>query len=219
MTQEKERRGDIMDIKSYIKERWNQHAERYDKIPAHGINSEKDKIAIKKALKEILKGDEKVLDVGCGTGFLSLILAELGCDVVAIDLSENMLNRAKEKAEKFGYNILFKVEDAENLSFEDETFDAVLERHVLWTLPNVERAIKEWVRVLKRGGKLILIESEKKGNTAKHHYDEEIAKKLPFGHGIDLERFEKIAKSCNLTFTTKKLDCERINLMIVCEKS
>ncbi len=208
-----------MNIKSYIKSRWDEHAKKYDNIPAHGINSEKDKKAVKEALKEVLGDRKKVLDVGCGTGFLSLILADLGHEVTGVDLSEGMLNRAKEKAKESGYNILFKIEDAENLYFEDSTFDVVVERHVLWTLPDPEKAIKEWIRVLKKGGKLILIESEKEGRSiANHHYSEEIAEKLPFGNGVDLERFKEIAEECNLAYEVRKLDCEKINLMIVCEK-
>ena len=74
-------------------------------------------------------------------------------------------------------------------------------------------------KILKNGGKLISIESEKKeGNVANHHYNEEIAKELPFSNGIDLEKFKKIANECNLTFKIETLECEKINLMIVCEK-
>nr|WP_201763925.1 class I SAM-dependent methyltransferase [Archaeoglobus sulfaticallidus] len=214
-----EKVGGVMDIKGYIKSRWDEHSENYENIPAHGIKSEKDKKVVKEALKEMLENRKKVLDVGCGTGFVSLILAELGHEVVGIDLSEGMLSKAREKAEEKGHNILFKIDDAENLAFEDNTFDAVIERHVLWTLPNPEKAIKEWVRVLRQGGKLILIESEnKEEKTANHHYSEEIARKLPFGNGIDLRKFKKIADKCNLTLKIRKLNCERINLMIVCEK-
>ncbi|AEF96951.1 class I SAM-dependent methyltransferase [Methanotorris igneus] len=210
-----------MNIKEYIKSRWNEHAKNYDKIPAHGVNSEKDKKVVKNALKEILKRKMKILDVGCGTGFLSLILAELGHEVVGIDLSEGMLNKAREKAKNLGLDIEFMVGDAENLPFEDNTFDAIVERHILWTLPNPKKAIKEWMRVLKDGGKIILIESESRGvNVAKHHYDDDkVIKNLPFSNGLDLERFKEIANECNLTFKVETLDCEKINLMIVCEKT
>ncbi|XRP97184.1 class I SAM-dependent methyltransferase [Methanocaldococcus sp. 16A] len=208
-----------MDIKEYIKSRWDHHAKNYDDIPAHGINSEKDKKVIKNALQNILGKGKKVLDVGCGTGFLSLILAELGHEVIGVDISEGMISKAKKKAKEKGYDILFMIADAENLPFENNSFDAVVERHILWTLPNPEKAISGWSKLLKNGGKLILIESEKKEeNIASHHYNEEIAKKLPFSNGIDLEKFKEIANKCNLTFKVETLDCERINLMIICEK-
>jgi len=209
-----------MSIKEYIKSRWDNHAKKYDNISAHGINSEKDKRAVRSALQEVLGDRKKVLDVGCGTGFLSLILAELGHDVIGVDLSEGMLSKARKKAEENGYDILFKLGDAENLPFENDSFDAIVERHILWTLPNPEKAINGWAKLLKNGGKLILIESEKKeGNVANHHYNEEIAKELPFSNGIDLEKFKEIANECNLTFKVETLDCEKINLMIVCEKT
>ena len=66
---------------------------------------------------------------------------------------------------------------------------------------------------------MILIESQKKeGNVGNHHYNEEISKELPFSNGVDLEKFKKIANEYNLTFKIETLDCEKINLMIVCEK-
>ena len=151
-------------IKRYIKSRWDNFARSYESVPAHGI-SEKERIVLKSALSVVLKDKRRVLDVGCGTGFLSTILAELGFEVFAIDISKEMLKIAKSKAK--GLNITFKSGDAEALPFGDKTFDAVVERHVLWTLTNPEKAIEEWVRVLKDDGVLVLIESEGKKRCGK----------------------------------------------------
>ena len=141
-------------IKEQIKKYWDMRSETYDNSPGHSGLPE----VWKKVLHETF-GDKKlrILDVGTGTGFLAILLAELGHDVVGIDLSERMLERAKKKADEKGLDIEFMIADAENLPFDDGEFDAVINRHLLWTLPNPQKAINEWSRVIKRGGKVVAI--------------------------------------------------------------
>lgn len=103
---------------------------------------------------------QKILDVGTGNGSLALLLAEMGHDVVGIDISEGMLSVAIEKAKERGVNPDFMIGDAESLDFEDECFDAVVSRVVLWTLPHYETAISEWRRVLKPSGKVYAFEMD-----------------------------------------------------------
>ncbi|MCK4734622.1 MAG: class I SAM-dependent methyltransferase, partial [Methanophagales archaeon] len=83
---------------------------------------------------------------------------ELGHDVTGVDLSEEMLKKARENAARFDLPVDFRQGDAENLSFEDESFDADVNRAVLWTILNPEKAIAEWWRVLKPDGKLVIID-------------------------------------------------------------
>lgn len=99
-----------------------------------------------------------VLDVGTGPGTMAFILAELGHNVTGIDLSEGMVEKAMEHAMKFNLPVKFRQGDAENLPFEDESFDAVVNRAVLWTISNPEKAIAEWWRVLRTDGKLVIID-------------------------------------------------------------
>lgn len=152
-------RGDRVETKDVITARWDRSSKTYDSRPGHGIQSEREKEAWKSLLNRSL-GDEPldVLDVGCGTGVLSLLLSEMGHNVTGIDLSEGMLGRAKKKAYDQNLRAEFRLDDAENLSFENASFDAVINRHLLWTLLNPERAVAEWKRVLKPGGKLIIID-------------------------------------------------------------
>jgi len=197
-------RGDIVDAKDSITEKWDRSSETYDSCPGHGIQSEREKEAWKSLLNRAL-GDETldVLDVGCGTGVLSLILSEMGHNVTGIDLSEGMLGRAKEKAYDQNLRAEFRLGDAENLSFENESFDVVINRHLLWTLLDPERAVFEWKRVLKPGGKLIIIDGNwgdfnsmrrrirryfvsmplilltERKNPFRGHYGREIEEKLP----------------------------------------
>jgi ubiquinone/menaquinone biosynthesis C-methylase UbiE len=99
-----------------------------------------------------------VLDVGCGTGILSLLALERGCTkVVCGDLSEYMLSQCRKKANVLGYGpdrINFRQIDAESLPFESNTFDAVISGMVLGLIPDQQNAITEMVRVLKPGGTL-----------------------------------------------------------------
>jgi ubiquinone/menaquinone biosynthesis C-methylase UbiE len=95
----------------------------------------------------------KILDVGTGTGFLSIPLAELGHDVVGIDMSEGMMSLCRSKSQERNLEIDLRKGDAEALPFNDESFDIVVSRWVLWTLLHPERAVAEWHRVLKPGGR------------------------------------------------------------------
>src|SRR6202035_1616812 len=97
------------------------------------------------------------LDIGCGTGFLSLELAGRGHRVTGIDFAPAMLALAKQKAAQAGADIRFDEGDAEALPYPPGRFDLVVTRHVLWTLPHPEAALDEWMRVLRPGGRLAVI--------------------------------------------------------------
>lgn len=97
----------------------------------------------------------KILDVGCGTGFFTILLAKEGHEVIGIDLTPEMIERSIKLAKEEQANCHFRVMDAENLEFEDETFDLVITRNLTWTLPDVEQAYGEWKRVLKKDGMLL----------------------------------------------------------------
>jgi len=147
-------------LKKNITELWNHVYEDYDSYYAHGLKSEKEKREWLLLLDSLIdKKPSKILDVGTGTGFISLLLAELGHSCKGVDLSENMMSVAKTKAEKAGLkNVSFAVADAESTGEESESYDVVTNRHLVWTLPHPETAVREWRRVLKPGGKLIIIE-------------------------------------------------------------
>ncbi|HJH32678.1 MAG TPA: class I SAM-dependent methyltransferase [Methanosarcinaceae archaeon] len=143
------------DTKNKIKEYWNERSSTFDLSPGHVIINRNEGAAWKSLLQEkIGLNAKKVIDIGAGTGFLSIMLAEMGYEVVGLDLSEEMMERAKKKAMVRGVKVEFKQGDAENLPFETGSFDALVNRAVLWTLPNPKKAIAEWRRVLKPGGKL-----------------------------------------------------------------
>ena len=112
-----------------------------------------------KWLKEIRTflpdGKLRILDVGCGAGFFSILLAKLGHEVTGIDLTPDMIKNAKQLAEEEQAECEFAVMDAENPEFQEGTFDVIVSRNLTWTLPHVKHAYGEWLRVLKKGGVLL----------------------------------------------------------------
>ncbi len=127
-----------MNVKATIRDYWDKRSESYDRSPGHVCLPE----LWKSILNDVFEDMARILDVGTGTGFLASLLAELGHEVVGLDISKGMLNVARRKTK-----VDFILGDAESLPFKDESFDAVICRHLLWTLPNPGRAISEWVRV------------------------------------------------------------------------
>lgn len=97
-----------------------------------------------------------VLDIGCGTGNYSIKLAKMGYKVIGIDVSDEMLNIAKEKAKDKGLDIGFYKKDVLNLDFEDEQFDAVFSMAALEFIPETKKAIDNIFKVVKKGGKILI---------------------------------------------------------------
>jgi ubiquinone/menaquinone biosynthesis C-methylase UbiE len=147
-------------LKASIVKAWDRGVEDYDELVAHGRLTRTEADAWKVVLTRLLPpAPAKILEVGAGTGVMSLLLAELGYSVTATDISKGMLDEARRKASERRLAIAFEIADAEALPFGEKTFDAVFGRHILWTLPYPDRALGEWRRVLKPGGRLVLVDS------------------------------------------------------------
>jgi ubiquinone/menaquinone biosynthesis C-methylase UbiE len=149
-----------MTIEQKLLKNWTDNSSRYTNIVMEEINSFK-KEAWLNLIEENIKGEEpiKILDVGCGPGFFSIILAEKGHDLTGIDYTLAMINEASANASKLGQKITLKVSDSQNLEFEDESFDLVISRNVAWTLYDAERAYAEWYRVLSPSGLTLIFDA------------------------------------------------------------
>ncbi|WP_050738525.1 class I SAM-dependent methyltransferase [Acetobacterium bakii] len=98
----------------------------------------------------------KVLDVGCGSGIYSMRLAELGYEVVGIDISQEMLKKAEINAKKRGLRITFLMMDVFKLNFEKDTFDGIFSMAAFEFIQDEKKAMAEMFRVLKKGGQIVI---------------------------------------------------------------
>ena len=136
--------------------RWDREAETFDEAADHGLAHPTCRAAWRELLLEVLPlAPAKVADLGCGTGTLSLLLAEEGYDVTGVDFSPEMVSRARSKA---GHAATFHEADAADPPLEPAAYDVVLCRHVLWALPSPAAALARWVRLLAPSGRLVVVE-------------------------------------------------------------
>ena len=103
------------------------------------------------------RAGERVLEVGVGTG-LSLPLYPTGCDVVGIDISDPMLDRARARLEDLDHtSILLERMDARAIAYADGYFDKVLAPYVISVVPDPDKAMAEIARVCRPGGTVIVV--------------------------------------------------------------
>ena len=140
-----------------IRQYWNSRAEGYTLSNREELEDEHRIFLWEQQIRRALNGRvcRHVLDVGCGPGFFSVLLARLGYEVTAVDYTENMLAEARKNAAHYGVDIDFRQMDAQNLDFGDGIFDLVISRNVLWNLEQPGQAYSEWLRVLRPDGILM----------------------------------------------------------------
>ena len=146
---------EVETIKFGIKQYWDWRSRSYGLDRDRSIQVADRWGAVMEELADKGHG-KRALDIGTGTGQFAFYLARQGYEVTGIDLSEKMIEWAKKGADESDLNIHFRTGDAEHLDFENDRFDIVVSRNLLWTLPNPEQAIHEWHRVLKPEGRIIL---------------------------------------------------------------
>lgn len=137
---------------------WSDRAETFDQSFAHGITPGIESGAWARLIgKAIGEPPRSVLELACGTGEVTGVLLRLGYIVKGLDFAEPMLTRARAK---HGANpaASFRLADAENTMEPDSAYDAVISRHLVWTLLNPEAAFADWLRVLKPGGSLVILD-------------------------------------------------------------
>src|SRR4051812_118004 len=146
-------------LTNHVRDGWDAQAATFDDEPDHGLTDPAVRAAWSSLLLPLLPTPPaSVADIGCGTGSLSVLLAEAGHDVRGVDSSGAMVAAAERKADAAGVSARFVRGDAQAPPFEPQSFDVVLVRHVLWALPDPHAAINEWIALLKPPGILILVE-------------------------------------------------------------
>ncbi|WP_405815295.1 class I SAM-dependent methyltransferase [Streptomyces sp. NBC_01390] len=136
---------------------WDAEAATFDDEPDHGLRDPVVREAWADRLRSWLPDrPADILDLGCGTGSLSLLASEQGHRVTGVDASRAMVEHARRKLA--GRAAVFLVGDAAAPPVGEERFDVVLVRHVLWTLPDPARVLRHWHGLLRAGGRLVLVE-------------------------------------------------------------
>ena len=202
------RRGD-----SYAQERitafWSTVAPDYDSHPGNVPSSASaEREAWIRAIEQVLPHPPSdVLDIGTGTGFVALIASQLGHRVIGLDLSNAMLAEARLKAHRLGLEVTFRVGDAVLPPVDEMSFDAIVCRHLLWTLREPEVALKNWLRLLRPGGRVVVIdgfwfakkpgqpEPEKGPALFEEHYTERTREALPAMHWETVEQVAELLEA------------------------
>ena len=148
-------------VKQQVAAHWDRRAAHFDQDFGHSIRTPAERAAWDRILDLVVprRSVLDALDVGCGTGFLSFELAARGHRVTGVDFAPAMIAEARHKSTERALAVGFEEADAEQLSFPAASFDLVISRHVLWTLPHPEAAIDQWMRVLRPGGRLVVVDS------------------------------------------------------------
>ncbi|MBN2719381.1 MAG: methyltransferase domain-containing protein [Deltaproteobacteria bacterium] len=102
-----------------------------------------------------MQAGQTCLELGCGTGFFTRLVAFTGAKIIAVDISEDLLEEARSKTD--ADNVTYEIADAHNLKYDDNTFDFVYGSSILHHL-EIGPAMKEILRVLKPGGKMVFAE-------------------------------------------------------------
>ena len=208
-----------------IRDYWDADSVVYERRAPPSPTGAAEQAAWTAAIADLLPpAPVRVLDCGAGTGFLSLAAARLGHYVTAIDLSPAMLGRLRTKAQASDLEVQVVVGPAEQPP--EGPFDVVMERHLVWTLPNPAAALRAW-RDVAPAGQLILFEGlwgtadplERLRHTAKellartisaatrrplpagHHaeYSDELRRAMPLGSGTHPEALVNLVRDAGWT--------------------
>lgn len=148
--------------KEGIRKMFDNIAPDYDKLN-HILSLNIDKGWRKKAVKEIVNTDSplNILDVACGTGDFTIEIAQKapqGSTITGIDLSEGMMKIGREKIAAAGVNARMVQGDCENLPYDNGEFNRISVGFGVRNFEHLERGLSEMCRVLKQGGKLVILE-------------------------------------------------------------
>ena len=145
-----------------VEEMFDNIAPTYDTLN-HRLSWDIDKGWRKKAIKQLAPYKPKrILDIATGTGDFAILSAQMlqPSQLIGADISEGMMNIGREKVDKMKLNhiISFQKEDCLNLTFEDESFDAITTAFGIRNFQDLDKGLKEMCRVLKKSGHLSIVE-------------------------------------------------------------
>jgi SAM-dependent methyltransferase len=188
---------------------WDAEAATYDDEPDHGLRDPAVRTAWAARLRAWLpEPPADVADLGCGTGSLSVLVAEAGHRVAGLDRSAPMVAAAEAKARAAGVDAAFRQGDAAAPPYPAASADVVLSRHVLWALPDPDEAVQRWVALLRPAGRLVLVEGhwstgagltaeETRALVRRHRREAEVERlddPALWGRAVDDERYAVLSR-------------------------
>lgn len=142
-----------------LADHWDAHASSFDQEADHGLRDAAVRGAWAERLDRWLPpAPARVLDLGCGTGSLAQLAASAGHRVVGVDMSPGMIRAAWAKLAGSPGVLGLAVGDASEPPIAAGAIDVVVVRHLVWTLPDPHRALRNWVGLLRPSGRLVLVE-------------------------------------------------------------
>lgn len=187
---------------------WDAAADPFDEEPHHGLLDPAIRHAWAQRLESWLpSARSEVLDLGCGTGSLALLVAGQGHRVTAVDRSPRMAEQARAKLAGTGTEVL--VGDEGQPPVGKQRFDVILARHLVRLLPEPEAVLRRWFALLKPGGRLVLIEGVRGGvglsaarltgllapHTERIHHEPLSGDARLWGREVDDERYALVART------------------------
>lgn len=148
------------DLREDIRDYWSNRAESFDMAFGHRIAPGHETEAWQRPIRDHL-GEKplKILELACGTGEVTRIIHDLGHTVTALDFSEAMLAQARAK-HRGKERLSFLLADGGDTMEPDESYDAIICRHFVWTLTAPETAFADWLRILRPGGRLLVFDGD-----------------------------------------------------------
>ena len=142
---------------------WDRRAPSYTDVIRKNLSGDWDAVWAEMLISRFPDGGHtglRVLDIGTGPGFYAIILAARGYRVTAVDFSEQMLAEARRNAGPLAERIDFRQMDAHALDFPDGCFDVIVTRNLTWNLTDPLRAYRDWMRVLRPGGSMLVFDAD-----------------------------------------------------------
>ncbi|MGQ0680008.1 MAG: class I SAM-dependent methyltransferase [Actinomycetota bacterium] len=206
---------DFSSIQDRITAYWSRHAGSYHDYQTDEARRGPARAAWATALSQVLPTPPaRVLDLGTGTGYIAILLAELGYRVTGVDLSEPMLELGRTHANGLANPPQLLVGDAVAPDFPSGSFDLLTARYLLWTLREPARALGNWLGLLKPGGMLVVIDStwfpdgihsakiqepDGKEQDFRELYDRRVVAALPFAEARSEEGMVQIIQQAGFT--------------------
>ena len=181
----------LEDISDY----WNERSEGYDAQ----VKKEESEGAFEAYLEYLDDVNGKdVLDIGCGPGFFAVELARRGARVTAVDISPEMLQKTRQRAQAAGVDVQVLQADCQALDFGEGCFDLICSRNVVWNLAWPREAYEAWWKMLRSDCRIVVFD----GNHYRHYFDEAYARArqapVPKDNhimlGVSPERIDQIAR-------------------------